>query len=238
MAQLNLKGLLYWLVGDRAGHVMVATWHWLWGIPIQPGGKIAEEVAQESLYSMQKSVEELAQAVASLMASYQRAKDKYETKKKEFQQAEQQALLAQGMKNEKAARLAMSKAILIERVLPQLQNQVEEADKIVKAAQEKLRQEQEKLETYKLQMQNLKDISEINDALAAISRTHNSINIDSARSQFESAQAAIETRYLRTNAQLEMAQNPVEVMQAELEQMTLNDEITQRLNKLNAQPLN
>lgn len=234
MAQQNLKGLLYWLIGDRAGHVIVGIWHWLWGIPIQPGGKIAEEVAQESLYSMQKSVEELAQAVATLIASYQRAKEKYERKKREFQQAEHQALLAQDMGNEKAARLAMSKAILIERVLPQLQNQVEEAEKIVKAAQERLKQEQEKLETYKVQMQNLKDISEINEALASIARTHNSINVDSARSQFESAQAAIETRYLRTNAQLELAQNPVEALQSELDQMTLNDEITQRLKQLNA----
>ena len=238
MAQQHLKHLFYWLVGDRAGRVMVAIWHWLWGMPIQSGGKIAEEVAQEALYTMQQSVWQLTQSVASVMAAYQRAKETYESKEKEFRQAEHQAILAQQLGNEEAARLAISKAILIERVLPQLQDQVQQAETIVQATKEKLRQEQQKLETYKVQMQNLKDISEVNDALAAIARTNNTLNLDSARSQFAAAQSAIETRYLRTQAQLELAENPAEKLQTELDQMTLNDEITQRLKQLSTPSVN
>ncbi len=238
MAQRLLKRFFYWLMGDRAGRVIVGTWHWLWGIPVEPGGKIAEEVAQEALSGMQQSVAQLAQSVASLIASYQRAKEKYASKEKEFHQAEHQARLAQQMGNEEVARLAMSKAILIERLLPQLQDQVQRAEKVVQAAREKLRREQEKLETYRIQMQNLKDINEVNEALAAIARTSSSLDIDSARSQFESAQSAIEKRYLRTNAQMEVAENPAEQLQADLDQMTLDDEITQRLKQLSSSKFN
>jgi phage shock protein A len=238
MARQRFKQIVYWFMGDRAGRVIVGIWHWLWGIPIEPGGKIAEEVAQEAIYAMQQSVLQLTQSVAALIASYQRAKEKYQSKEKEFHHAEQQAMLAQRMGNEVAARLAMSKAILIERLLPPLQERVQQAEKVVQAAKEKLQQEQEKLETYKVQMQNLKDISEVHEALAAIARTNNTLNIDSARSQFESAQSAIEKRYLRTNAQLEVSENPTERLQADLDRITLDHEITQRLKQLSTSELN
>ncbi|MHC5915233.1 MAG: hypothetical protein ACYTXE_30540 [Nostoc sp.] len=43
------QSILYGLIGDRAGRVVQAFWNWLWGKPIETGGKIAVEVAQASL---------------------------------------------------------------------------------------------------------------------------------------------------------------------------------------------
>ncbi len=105
-----MKKLIYWFMGDRAARLLVGTWNWLWGLPIQSGGKIAVEVAEESLRSMQASVAQLMQSVAKVKAAYEQAKEKYEIKKREFQQAEKQAILAHHNGNEEAARLAMSKA--------------------------------------------------------------------------------------------------------------------------------
>ena len=227
-----MKKALYWLVGQKAGTVMTATWKWLWGMPVESGGKIAVEVAQESLSAMQQSVRKLTESVAQISASYQQAKAKYESKQLEHQNAEKQAVLAQKIGNEAAARLAIGRAIAIERLLPQLAQQVEQAAQILQTQQQRLNREREQLETYKTDMQNLKDLTEVNQALAAIAQVNSQLD-DSARAQFDSAQAAIQGRYLKANALAELLENPAEQASAALDQMTLDDQISRRLQQLN-----
>jgi phage shock protein A len=74
------KKFVYWLLGEKAGRTIVGTWNWLWGIPVESGGKVAVSVAEESLRSMQESVQKLAEAVAMQVGSYERAKQKYSEK--------------------------------------------------------------------------------------------------------------------------------------------------------------
>lgn len=227
-----MKKAVYWLMGERTGRVLTASWNWLWGLPVEAGGKIAVEVGKESLQSMQQAVAQLTASVAQVTASYERSRQKYHKKQQELQSAQQQAQLAYQQGNEEAARLAMTKVITIERSLPQLAAQVEKAQTLAQAAQEKLKRERQRLETYKLEMENLKDLSEVNEALASISKVCTDLDIDSARSQFETAQSAIERRHFQVNAELEFAENPTEILQAELDQMTMDDEITRRLKQL------
>jgi phage shock protein A len=232
MAQKHFKQFIYWFVGERAGRVLTATWSWLWGLPVESGGKIAVEVAQESLQAMQQSVAQLTQSVATLMAAYQQAKTMYESQQKQYQQAEQQAVLAQQQGNAEAARMAMTKAILLDRSLPSLAEQFAKAETVVLAAKDKLNRERQKLETYKLEMQNLKDLAELNEALAVIAQVNSEIEISSARSQFATAQTAVERRHLQMSAEAELSENPAEKLTADLAQMTLDDEIAQRLQQL------
>jgi phage shock protein A len=135
------KKLLYWLLGDRTGRTTVGIWNWLWGLPVDSGGKIAVEVAGESLTSMQESVWKLTQAVSNVTGAYRRAKELYEAKYREFQAAERQAILAEEQGNADAARLAMTKAILIEKSLPQMAEWVAQAEQSMIAHQEKLHRE-------------------------------------------------------------------------------------------------
>jgi phage shock protein A len=71
MASKNraVKSFLFWLMGRRAGLTITAIWNWLWGLPIESGRKIVVEVAQESLHSMQQSVQKLTESVATLVAA-------------------------------------------------------------------------------------------------------------------------------------------------------------------------
>lgn len=64
--------------GEKAGRAIVGTWNWLWGLPVESGGKIAVETAEEALRDMQASVQKLSEAVATQVAAYQRAKQKYQ----------------------------------------------------------------------------------------------------------------------------------------------------------------
>ncbi|MDF0554719.1 PspA/IM30 family protein [Kamptonema sp. UHCC 0994] len=229
-----MKKVIYWLMGEKAGRTIVGTWNWLWGIPVESGGQVAVEVAEQSLRSMQESVQKLAAAVATQVAAYQRAKQKYDEKIKEMQTFERQAMTAQRNSNEDAARLAMSKVIQIEQILPQLEEQVQQAEKYVNASKDKLNRERQKLEAYKMDMQNMKDMAEINAALGQIAKVNNDLSIDSARSQFEQAKGAVHRRNLKEQAFAELSENPQEKLQADLEKMTADDEVSRRLQMLDS----
>lgn len=227
-----MKDAIYWLMGDKAGRTIVGTWNWLWGIPVESGGKVAVAVAEESLQEMQTSVQKLAEAVAMQVGAYERAKKKYEEKAKELRKFEQQATLAQQSGNTEAARLAMMKAIQIEQLLPQLEAQVQQAEKFVAASKDKLNRERLKLEQYKTDMENMKDLAEINSALESIAKVNNEFDIGSARSSFEAAKSAVEGRHLRSNALAELSENPNEKLAADLDQLTIDDEVSRRLQLL------
>lgn len=227
-----MKKALYWLVGEKAGRTIVGGWNWLLGVPVESGGRVSVEVAEESLRSMQESVQKLAAGVATQVAAYERAKQKYEAKVKEMQTFESQAMTAQSNGNEDAARLAMSKVIQSEQILPQLEAQVLQAEKFVNASKDKLKRERQKLEEYKTDLSNMKDLQEINQALGAITKVNDSLSIDSARSQFEQAKGAVERRNLKENALAELSEDPTEKLQADLENMAVDDEVSRRLQRL------
>ena len=120
MKKITAKKITYWLLGSTAGSTSVAAWKWLWGLPVESGGKIAEKVAQESINSMQESIAQLTNAVAKVVAAYQLTQEQYHLRVKEIKQAEEQAKLAHSQGNQEAARLAITKAISLEKILPQL----------------------------------------------------------------------------------------------------------------------
>jgi phage shock protein A len=227
-----MKKVVYWLMGERAGRTVYGVWNWLWGLPVESGGKVAVAVAEESLQSMGESVQKLAQAVAMQEAAYKRAKQKYEEKAKELKTFESQALIAQKQSNQEAARMAMTRVVQVEQILPRLEEMVKQAETAVTASTDKLNRERIKLEAYKADMQNMKDISEVNAALEQIAKVNSEFDIGSAKSQFESAKGAVERRNLSAEALARLSENPAEKLQADLENMTLNDEVARRLQML------
>ena len=228
-----MRKAIYWLMGEKAGRTIVGTWNWLWGMPIESGGKLAVAVAEDSLQSMQEAVQKLAHAVAMQEGSYKTAKSKYESKVKELQTFEQQAKIAQNGGNPEAAKMAMMRVIQTEQILPKLEEMVLQAEQAVKASKDKLNRERMKLETYKSDMQNMKDMSEVNAALEQIAKVNNEFDIGSAKNDFEKAKSAVERRNLGAQAIAEMSENPAEKLQAEMENMTMDDEVSRRLQMLN-----
>ncbi|MDJ0518530.1 MAG: PspA/IM30 family protein [Trichodesmium sp. MO_231.B1] len=229
-----MKKVIYWLMGEKAGRAIVGSWNWLWGIPVESGRGVSVEVAEESLRSMQESVQKLATAVATQVSAYERAKQKYEAKVKEMKTFENQAMTAQRNGNEEAARLAMSKVIQTEQILSQLEAQVLQAEKYVEASKDKLRRERQKLEEYRTDLGNMKDMQEINKALGDMAKVNNNLSMDSARSQFEQAKSAVQRRNLQQNSLAELSEDPTEKLKAELENMTIDDEVSRRLQILDS----
>ena len=227
-----MKKVMYRLIGEKAGRTIVSTWNWLWGIPIESGGKIAVEVAKESLQSMQEGVQRLAEAVATQDASYQKAKQKYEAKLQEIEVLNRQVLNAQKLGHDLAARQTMARIIQIERILPALETMIQQAEDSVKLSKAKLSREREKIESYKSDMENLKVIAEVNGALETISKVNSEFDIGSAKSQFDAAKIAVEDRNRRANALISLSEDPQSAINEEIEQMTLDDEVSRRLQQL------
>jgi phage shock protein A len=227
-----MKDFVYWMMGDRTGRIIVATWNWLWGMPVETNSDIATGVAQASLDSMQQSVVKLTQAAATVVSAHQQALEIFVSKQKEFKHAESQALLAHRKGNVEATRMAMAHAFMIEGLLPQLQERVTHAEQLVIQTKEKLTQEHQRLATYKIQMHNLNALAEVNKALNAIAQTTSDLGLDNARSQFETAEAAIKRQHYKGKAYADLSVNPTEKLKTDLDRLTLDDQIAQRFQQL------
>ena len=226
------KKITYWLLGETAGRTSVATWRWLWGLPVESGGKIAQNVAQESVVSMQESIAQLTKAVAKIAAGYGLAERQYHLKADELKQAEKQAKVAKTNGNQEAARLAITKAIAIEKILPRLKDRVIQAEATMNKARSKLKREIEKLEAYKLEMENLETLSKINGAMTEINQISTDFNLDVARSQFSEAKDSIEQKALLESTVADLQGNHSEELSAEIDLLSLETEIDDRLKNL------
>ncbi|WP_017660582.1 PspA/IM30 family protein [Baaleninema simplex] len=233
-----MKKAVYWLMGDTAGRVTVNIWNWLWGLPPEDERRTADPLqsAETSLKAMQASVRQLAEAVSAQVAAYQKAALKYEEKVGQAKQYERQAIAARQNGDESTARLAMAKAIQLEQLLPQLEERVRQAEVFVKASQDRLNRERIDLEAYKADMEHMKDMAEMSQALDAIARVNSQLNIDSARSQFDRAKDTIEQRHLEEQALAEVRDLSSDNMAEDWETLTLDDEIDRRLQQSKRPP--
>ena len=231
--KVNPKKVTYWLLGETAGRTSVAVWKRLWGMPVEAGGKVAQKVAAESIASMQESIAQLSTAVAKVVSTYNLAQQQYNNKLESRQAAERQAQLAHSKGNEEAARLALTKAIAIEKILPQLSERVETAQITMNKAKAKLKRETEKLEAYKLELENLESLTLVNQAMAEMGGISTEFGLDSARSHFTEAKNSIEKKALLEEAKAELAENPNEVLADEIDALSLEAEIEKRFKSLN-----
>jgi phage shock protein A len=236
MKKITPKKITYWLLGETAGRTSIAVWKRLWGMPVEAGGKIAEKVAQEALISMQESIAELTNAVAKVVATYNLAQQQYNNKQEEFQLSERQAQLAHRNGNEELARLAITKAIAIEKILPQLSERVGAVQITMNKAKAKLQRETEKLEAYKLELANLKSLTLVNEAMEEIGSISTALDLDAAQSQFGDAKNSIEKRSLLEEARAELSENPSVALADEIDALSLEAEIEKRFKSLTSNP--
>ena len=235
-----MKKAVYWLMGERGGKATMATWNWLWGIseevPEETPERNADEdaiaTAEASLKAMQKSVQQLAHATNQQYATYQQAKAAYIQKVRQLERTEKLAENAQKEGRLNDAADALQRVIQLEKLLPKLEAQVEQAEGFVKVSQTKLRQERTRLESYKSDLQALKNLTEVNEALTAIAETHNEDDMASARAQFEAAKNSVHTRYLEKRAYVELSVNPAEQAMADIDPMVQQQEVARRLQEL------
>jgi phage shock protein A len=95
-----------------------------------------------------------------------------------------------------------------------------------------LNRERIKLKQYKTDMQNIKDLAEVNAALESIAKVNDDFGIGSARPSFEAANNAVEGRNLTNAALAELSENHQEKLAVDLDQLSLDDQVSLRLKAL------
>ena len=103
----------------------------------------------------------------------------------------------------------------------------------MKKAKAKLKRETERLEAYKLELENLESLTLVNQAMAEMGGISTELGLDSARSQFADAKNGIEKRALLEEARVELAENPNDILADEIDALSLEAEIEKRFNSLN-----
>jgi phage shock protein A len=121
-----MKTITYEVFIEKADRTFIKFLNKIWRFSAESVQKVGLEVARVLLSSIE-------QPSAESVASYQCAKDLYDRKQQEFQQAEQQAILAYQSGNTATGNLAIGKAIAIKLTLPELALQLKQAEQMLKS---------------------------------------------------------------------------------------------------------
>ncbi|WP_373542388.1 PspA/IM30 family protein [Chamaesiphon sp.] len=186
------QNFVNWLMGDRAGKVVINVWDWLWGktppVALPPSQADTLAIAERALTQMSQSVASLSAAVAQQAASYQDLQAQYDTKIQEIRALEQAAEIAANKGRDRDARLRLAQVIQQETLLEQLHSQVDRAEAVLISAQNRLTQEQLEVARYRTEIQNTRDLSRVNLALQEIARANDEFDGGSAKSTLDNAQ--------------------------------------------------
>lgn len=227
-----MKKAVYWLMGDWAGRLTINTWNWLWGKPLEaspPAGPDVITTAEQSLKTMQQSVEELEQTVRTQRTAYRQAELKYQGKLRQVRSYEQQAAIAQQQGNTTGARLAMTQAVQLEKLLPQIEERLHQAREFLQTSEVRLQREMIQLEAYRLDVEHLKDMAELGNVLDPISQPSRQQDLDAARSHLDEARSHLQLQRLEEQALAELS--PAHSPDTDWEQDQLEEEVARRLQQ-------
>jgi phage shock protein A len=228
------QNFVNWLMGDRAGKAMVATWDWLWGkeVPIpQPNQEETLAVAERSLALMAESVASLSAAVKQQASSYQNLQVQYDKKAQEIKALEREAAIAVTAGRDRDARLMLAQVIQQESLLAQLHAQVDRAEELLISSQNRLTQEQLEVERYRTEIQHTRDLSRVNIALRELARINDGLDGGSAKSTLENAQMQATEYEMQQKILADMSQNRSELTNENTDR-DLHDRVNERLAKL------
>lgn len=192
-------------------------WRWLLGVPDQE--KVTQAKIKASIVAMQKNIVQLTEALGKVSEANKQATQRYEAKQQEAAQLLKKAQLAYQSGDQDEAKITMTQVVLIEKMLPHLANVVEKSRQVLADVTQKLRQEQEKLEIYKLEMDNLQFFQEINTIMKNIVESTTESPFDDLRDKVEN---------LKTNIQVLDLENHSEKL---LDQLELHEQIEKRLQE-------
>lgn len=188
-------------------------WNWLLTVPDEG------QIAKVALESMQNNVAQLAETLAKLVEADKQASLKYEAKRQEATELLKKAQAAYQSGQDEAAKIVMTQVLVIEKMLPHLEQVAERSHQVVFDVTQKLSREQEKIEIYKLQIEHLTFFREINTILENIVETTNQSPFNDLRDQIEN---------LKINMEFIDPEYSCEQL---LDQLNLDEQIEQRLPK-------
>ena len=207
-----MSNLILWLMGDAVGEQMIAGWNWLWQIPptatatAKTSDDITIEHATQLLGSIGLRVTQMQRVVDRVRSITREIQRQYDLKCQEHQELIGIVLEYQRSNDSVEARLAMAKAIGIERILPELKVRLERAQEMLMNVNECHIQEQTKLSLLEIEMETIKACMAMNESMG-IDRTMDKFqDLSNLQDKFQNVQAEMEDRYHQIQAMSQLSQ--------------------------------
>jgi phage shock protein A len=229
------QNFVNWLMGDRAGKIVIDVWDWLWGktppAPEPPSQAETLAIAERALAQMSQSVANLSAAVAQQASSYQNLQVQYDKQAQDIVTLEREATIAATNGRDREARLILAKIIQQEALIEQLHSQVDRAEAVLISSQNRLTQEQLAVARYRTEIQNTRDLSRVNLALREIARVNDEFDGGSAKSTLENAQFQATEYEMQQKLVADISSNR-SILTDENNDATIQAQVNERLAKL------
>jgi phage shock protein A len=211
-----MKGLVTWLLGDELGKLTTNGLNWLLEVPPDRSiskGKTSDEIDLEHiaqlLESMRSKVANLQTVVDRVRHSTQEIQHQYNLKCQFHQELMRLVLESKRVKNIIEARLAMAKAIEIERILPEFEAKLERSQEMLIKISEIYTQKESELSLLEIDMENMKTYMAMNDSIDGhhdIAKSHE-LNILQEKIRHSSIEAEDRCREIQIDYQLRNQSN-------------------------------
>jgi phage shock protein A len=200
-----MNNLISWLMGDTLGGLIMDGWNWLWQTstksPIQVvrvdknSDDITLEHATQLLVSITARVLEMQKAVERVRAITHEIKRQYDVKCQHHKELVAMVLEYKRLGEIVEARIAMAKAIGIERILPELQARLEHSQEMLISINECHIQEQSKLSLLEIEMETIKACMAMNESMSGNRDPDKFNDLSNLHEKFRNVQIEIEDRY-------------------------------------------
>ncbi|MEB3359604.1 MAG: PspA/IM30 family protein [Synechococcales bacterium] len=198
-----MKPFLYWLFGEKAGRILVGSWAWLMGQPLDAGDARTVAIAQQSLDDVADNVERLTEAVAQQFAALQQAEKLLTEMQSQAQSLDRQAAQLVQNGEDDAALTVLGELEVIEQTIPQLETHVSTAQKNFEAGRQHLLEQQRQLQQMKTQQKVSASLQRVTVALQQANAL-SGLSSESAVHTFEAAQDAIGRQSITATAHMDL----------------------------------
>lgn len=217
-----MNNVVLWLMGDTLGEHVVTGWNWLWQTPdelvatAKTNNELTLEHATQLLGSIALRVQQMEGAVNRVRSIAQEIQRQYDAKYQEHYQLMDTVLQHQRSNNTVEARLAMAKAIGIERILPELKVRLERAQEMLININECHTQEQAKLSLLEIEMETIKACMEMNESMGTDRSMDKFQDLTNLQDKFQNVQSEMEDRYQQLQLMTQLSQPATGVIEEPL----------------------
>lgn len=228
------KNAIYAFFGESLGRRIVASFSWFIGRQLDEGGTTAVANAQQALVDIKTTIVRFQEGVAKTGGAYERVKKLYELKKAEAKSLEVQAQQLVAAGKEELAVQILDQLVVLEELLPQQEQRAREAEALFRQAKEALDNEKERLTKMEFRLSNMKDQTEFDNAIQDLLAATNTMDISSAKSEFDRAEKGVQKRASNNKVAAELQESPADKAQSEIKSITRSSDAAKRLEALKA----
>jgi phage shock protein A len=202
-----VKAFLYWLLGDRGGRIVVGSFAWLMGAPIEKGDAQTVAIGQQALDDIAENLQNMRSAVAEQKGALEQALGFLAQLESDAAQLEKQSRQLVQAGDDDGALNVLTELGVVTDSIPQIQSQAEQAKQNYEASFANLQDMERQYKKYQLEQKISAKTQKVSAALAQANK-YSGAGAESAKSVLEATKDSVKNKSFVENAKLEMNSLP------------------------------